>query len=574
MQTRTWFRRWGTVAVLCWSLTLLGADAIPDDDCLQCHGDQDLTKETADGRTVSMFVDLAKLQASRHATNTCASCHVDIGSGHPDDGIAVKPVACSACHQDQAEMYGAGVHGLALARGMPGVPTCADCHGSHEVMPRGSPSSSLHPANLTATCGGCHETAATEVRDSVHGQALARGVRDAPTCTDCHSEHKIETLKTASGSRISEQICSQCHGSERINSRYRMPGDRLKTFLGSYHGLASKLGSTRAANCASCHGVHYILPSGDPRSSIHKDNLVATCGHCHPGATESFVSGKVHTDLTTSEDTGSVVNRWVRAIYLFLIFTTIGLFVVHNGLHWLRHALAARRASGPWVVRMNFAQRWQHMGLALSFIVLAISGFALQYPGSWFALVLGSNEAIRRWSHRAAALVLVGLGLYHIFYACFTREGRQLIRDLWPRFKDATDVAQNVRHLTGATASKPRFGRFSYAEKVEYWAVIWGTIIMAATGFVIWFPVQFTSLLPRWAVDVALTIHYYEAILACLAIIVWHFYHVIFDPGVYPLNWAFWDGRLPKHRQDDEHPLDTAAPVVTDESRPTPPRRD
>ena len=91
---------------------------------------------------------------------------------------------------------------------------------------------------------------------------------------------------------------------------------------------------------------------------------------------------------------------------------------------------------------------------------------------------------------------------------------------------------------------------------MEYWAVVWGTIIMGVTGLVIWFKMDVTKFLPRWAVDVPLTIHYYEAILACLAIVVWHFYHVIFDPDVYPLNWACWNGKVSKHWQEEEHPLD------------------
>ena len=107
-----------------------------------------------------------------------------------------------------------------------------------------------------------------------------------------------------------------------------------------------------------------------------------------------------------------------------------------------------------------------------------------------------------------------------------------------PGLKDARDVAANARCLAGLGGVKPRFGRFGYAEKMEYWAVVWGTIIMGVTGLMIWFKMDVTHLLPRWAVDVATTIHYYEAILACLAILVWHFYHVIFDPDVYPLNRA------------------------------------
>jgi len=127
---------------------------------------------------------------------------------------------------------------------------------------------------------------------------------------------------------------------------------------------------------------------------------------------------------------------------------------------------------------------------------------------------------------------------------------------LFPVKKDALDALQAVRYLTGLTQHKPKIGRFGYAEKMEYWAVVWGTIIMGATGLAIWFKIDVTRHFPRWVVAVATTIHYYEAVLACLAIIVWHFYHVIFDPDVYPLNTACLDGRISEEFQEHEHPLE------------------
>jgi hypothetical protein len=89
--------------------------------------------------------------------------------------------------------------------------------------------------------------------------------------------------------------------------------------------------------------------------------------------------------------------------------------------------------------------------------------------------------------------------------------------------------------------------------------VVWGTIIMGVTGLILWFAVEVTRFLPRWAVDVATTIHYYEAILACLAILVWHFYHVFLDPEVYPMSWAWWDGRVNAEWYAHEHGLDPGA---------------
>ena len=160
------------------------------------------------------------------------------------------------------------------------------------------------------------------------------------------------------------------------------------------------------------------------------------------------------------------------------------------------------------------------------------------------------------------------VGLYHVIHILRTKEGRRLVKDLLPVKKDLADFICAVRYLAGLSEEKPKIGRFGYTEKMEYWAVIWGTIIMGVTGLMIWFKLDVTRFLPRWIVDVALTIHYYEAVLACLAIVVWHFYHVIFDPDIYPLNTACWNGRVSEEWQKHEHPLDPT------ESRSQPPSKE
>jgi len=538
------------------------AEQIKNSACLDCHADKTLTKTNAAGKEVSLFVDVARLAASVHKTNACASCHADLTAKHPDDNVPAQPANCKQCHETQSESYGASVHGLALAKGRKDAATCSDCHDGHSILPPASPASPLYFSRLAETCGGCHDQEAKDVEASVHGQAVAAGHREAPTCTDCHSEHKIQALKSSSPLEIDVEICSRCHASERMNTKYNLPPDRVKTFFESYHGLAAEYGSTLAANCASCHGVHKILPSTDPRSSIYKTNLVVTCGKCHPGATDNFAQSKVHVDAAATSGgagVGEQVNRWVRRIYLVLIVGTIGFMLAHNLLLFGKKVRARYRAADLTVLRMSLPQRTQHLILAVSFIVLAVTGFALKFPDSWIAKAMGSNEMFRRWSHRIAGVVLLVAGAYHVIYLLTTREGRQLVKDLMPVKKDINDVADSARYLTGLATAKPKIARFGYAEKMEYWAVVWGTIIMGVTGLVIWFKMDVTKFLPRWAVDVALTIHYYEAILACLAIVVWHFYHVIFDPDVYPLNWACWKGKVSQHWQEEEHPLDHPA---------------
>lgn len=554
-----WGKRAWVGIVFAVGLPLAALAALKDSDCLECHADKTLTKTNSAGKEISLFVDAAKLAASAHKTNACAICHRDLTDKHPDDDVAAKPVNCRLCHERQTESYGASVHGRAVKDGDASAATCQDCHDSHEVQPPSMPGSPLHYTHQAQTCGKCHEQEAGDLAGSVHGQAAAAGVRDAPTCTDCHAEHQIESLSHSSSQKISQDVCSRCHASERLNTRYNLPTDRVRTFFESYHGLASAYGSTLAANCASCHGYHRILASSDPKSSIHPSHLVETCGKCHPGATEKFALSKVHVNLETEKsgsDLGGAINWWVRKIYLLLIVVVIGGMVVHNGLLFLKKVRAHLRSTGRPVLRMKPSQRWQHAVLATSFIVLAITGFALKFPDSWVATLMGASEPFRRWSHRIAGVVLLVIGLYHLIYLVRTPDGRKLVKDLFPVKKDLTDVVAAVRYLFGLSSEKPQIGRFGYAEKMEYWAVVWGTIIMGVTGLMIWFKMDVTQWLPRWMVDVALTIHYYEAILACLAIIVWHFYHVIFDPDVYPLNMACWDGKVSAHWQQEEHPLE------------------
>src|ERR1039457_323728 len=279
-RNRVWL--WAALLI---SLPFTAAAGLKKRDCLDCHSDKTLSKTNAAGKEVSLFVDAARLSGSAHKTNTCASCHADITAQHPDDNVAPKPVSCAAWHESQPESYGASVHGLAWKAGRADAATCQDCHDSHDIIAASSTLSPLYVIRQAETCGACHDQEAKDWAASVHGKALIAGVRDAPTCTDCHSEHKIESLKGDSSSpRISADVCSRCHASERLNTKYNLPADRVKTFFESYHGLASQYGSTLAANCGRCHGSHKILPSSDAGSTINRVHLrVATAPtkFCH-----------------------------------------------------------------------------------------------------------------------------------------------------------------------------------------------------------------------------------------------------------------------------------------------------
>jgi formate dehydrogenase gamma subunit len=286
---------------------------------------------------------------------------------------------------------------------------------------------------------------------------------------------------------------------------------------------------------------------------IHPDNLVQTCGQCHPGAGANFALGKVHLVSTGAEDIGTVATNWVRWIYLGLIFGTVGAMAFHNLLVWRKKVLEKKRREHRTVLRMTSQQRLQHWLLLTSFTVLVVTGFALAYPEY---LSFGMSETMRRLIHRAAGVVMMLVGIYHLYYLAFTAEGRRSFKEMLPKAKDGRDLIQNIGFLIGTRKSKPKFDKFGYGEKAEYWAVVWGTFVMGLTGVMIWYKVEIFSFLPRWIIDVAITIHFYEAVLATLAIIVWHFYNVIFDPDVYPVNLALVDGRVSEEYYKEEHELD------------------
>jgi cytochrome b subunit of formate dehydrogenase len=134
-----------------------------------------------------------------------------------------------------------------------------------------------------------------------------------------------------------------------------------------------------------------------------------------------------------------------------------------------------------------------------------------------------------------------------------TRRGRQMVADLFPTAKDGFDMIQNTLYLAGLRRTPPQFARFGYIEKAEYWALIWGTIVMTATGFLLWFENSAMQVLPKWALDLATLVHYYEAWLAFLAIVVWHLYQNILNPDVYPMNWTWLTGRISDEQLRHEH---------------------
>ncbi len=472
--------------------------------CVDCHG----------SHTIKPASDPASPVNRANVVTTCGRCHPDVEKSYLNSshgkallsGISVAPV-CTDCHKEHSiesvdnpnspvsrarepeiclnchvknkevlKLTGvsaafllsirSSVHIRSLEGGNLKAATCSDCHGAHDMLPAGNPKSKVFRENIPSTCGaaGCHQNVYEKYAIGIHGTALSNGNKNVPVCTDCHGDHQIlapSNPKSTVYSTNVAQSCAKCHASVRLTERYGLPPDKVVSYMDSYHGLAVREGSTVAANCASCHGAHEILPSSDPRSSINGANLQKTCGKCHNGASIRFASTPVHV-LPTSK--GEPILYWLSQTYIFLIIGIIGLMLLHNVLDFVkksRRKLMQRRTgvhpiqvSARLYVRMTGNERLQHLVLLLSFLTLVLTGFMLKFPDSWWVKAIrdfvgGGFADARGLIHRIAGSVMIAGAVYHIFYVSFTKRGRQFIKDMLPKIQDVRDAITGLKYNLG-----------------------------------------------------------------------------------------------------------------------------
>ena len=384
------------LVLLAWcGLGLLSAvaDKNPNSACLECHSDKTLTKTNAAGKEDSLFVDEARLKSSIHLTNTCADCHADITSKHPDDNVPAQPPSCVKCHEQPVKEYATSIHGLSHKMGVSGAANCWDCHGSHDMLSHKDPQSPVFKMNLPGTCAKCHSNAgltqeyqmknpqaAAQYMDSIHGRALIKmGLIVAPSCNDCHGVHDIKRavdrespinhanvaktcgkchvgieetyLKSVHGQLLAKgdkrgPVCSDCHSAHEVetpkNGHFKMASDqtcgkchqdRLEHYRDTYHGKAMALGKPNVASdvaaCYDCHGHHDVLPPSNPASRLSKANILATCRQCHPTAQMGFTEYKPHANPLDGKN-----YPLLHAVFLGMTGLLIGVFTFF-GLHTL-----------------------------------------------------------------------------------------------------------------------------------------------------------------------------------------------------------------------------------------------
>jgi uncharacterized protein with PIN domain len=369
-----------------------------DADCLKCHQEKGLRAK--DGRT--LFVDEREHQQSRHAKVACSQCHsgVNVSFRRPCEAITTK-VDCGACHTEIAQQYARSRHGKLLLDGDQNAPSCKECHGTHGtlgrlqgssptfatnvpqlcgrchregekaavryqgpqhrivesytesihgkgllksgltvtatctschtahgVLPRTDPASSVNRAHVPDTCGRCHHGIQEEFEQSVHHELVGKTDKELPVCNDCHSAHTIRRADAEGFKLDIMQKCGRCHG------------EIAKTYFDTYHGKVSQLGYTKTAKCYDCHGAHDIHKIADPRSHLSRQNVVATCQKCHPGASRRFAGYLSH---ATHHDPQKY--PWLFWTFWGMTGLLVGTFVV-GGAHtllWLPRALQMRK---------------------------------------------------------------------------------------------------------------------------------------------------------------------------------------------------------------------------------------
>jgi hypothetical protein len=279
----------------------------------------------------------------------CADCHGAhdvLPSKDPDSRTyhLNLPGTCGACHQNDeivrrgripgsdVSRFQDSIHGQALARsGLLSAPNCADCHGAHDIKPKGDEASRIHRARVPETCGSCHEGILRLYSSGVHGTQLAAGSPLAPNCASCHTAHGVARTESDSWQLQVLNECGSCHA------------EAIRTYRDTFHGQVTRLGFVRVATCASCHGAHDIFPREDPRSRVSEGRLVATCATCHPGSNESFVRYDPHADRDNRERNPLLfyASRFMQTL-LAGVFLFFG---IHTALWFSR--TAPRRGKPP-----------------------------------------------------------------------------------------------------------------------------------------------------------------------------------------------------------------------------------
>lgn len=484
--------------------------------CLDCHGAHDVYADD----------DPRSRTHKRSIAATCGRCHANPELGR---ALGMKP-------SEAAAQYAESIHGRALLRGgLKVAPSCVDCHSAHRIRSPRARSSPVHPGNVVATCGACHEGISRSLASSVHALPAGDAVGPVLSCVTCHSAHAIQPPRTEFKLQT-DRRCGACHQSE------------LTTHLATYHGRAHALGGGDVAACYDCHGHHEIRPSSASLSTVSAENKLGTCRKCHTDAPAHLVQYQAHADRRDRARYPTLY--FAHAGMTVLLVTLSAMFGVHAlswcarlGLEWARsparfRALRRERREQNRVLGLPGLSRIDRVcytGLLAAVVLLVVTGMPLKFPlSAWAAFTFHwlGGAAVARDLHRAGALLACGFVALHVarMLTAWWRKGGQLTAATGaasplPGRRDLGAFLAHVKWFVGR-GPEPRFGRFTYWEKLDYLAAIVVLAVLVATGLVLWFPELTVRLLPGFVLNVAQLVHSDEALLAVASALTYHVLHV------------------------------------------------
>lgn len=576
-------------------------DATDPDNCLLCHGFPGLSRLDPDSGELRLFFVSERFHADvdgPHANLACTGCHArEAVEKVPHDDVGAVDCA-QACHL----VTGSGSV-IDFSHEGPAKSLEKSVHATEALADQGSVAPLLREGQ--SACLFCHDDPSYRrpaVADTFH-----RGVDPTVRCQTCHDDtFPVDTAHFVRhvGSRFGDQrpaaeaarACAVCHSDETFIAQNETH-DAVNSFMRSFHGKASVLGSLAAPVCTDCHSSedrdpHLILASTDAASPTHASNRHLTCRSvgCHDNAAPDLSGAGVHMRVDPAART---VEYYVTAAFVILTVGTMTLYFALLVLELanmvlrreddeqlrlvaLAKAVQAHPQGRKRLSRLTVHQRFQHWALVLAFLTLVVTGLPMKFSNvEWMphlVALLGGLETARN-VHRLAAVVISVAFVYHIGYLAVLgwkdlqrrrreRPERGLVKHLalmvwdFPMMihpADIRDFAFLFLYLLGLRRQRPAQGRFHFSQKFEYWAVFWGMTMIGVSGAMLWVEDRAAQTFGGRALNFAYIVHSDEAFLALLYIAVVHFFAVVFSPAVFPINLGSLTGDMPPTELAENH---------------------
>jgi formate dehydrogenase subunit gamma len=224
----------------------------------------------------------------------------------------------------------------------------------------------------------------------------------------------------------------------------------------------------------------------------------------------------------------------------------------------LGHPTAAAGKAG-YVLRFSPWARFQHLAVIFTFTALAVTGLPQKWPGydlsRWLVEAMGGIYATRYY-HRVAGIVFSLLVVAHLTVVIVGILSRRMKPTMLFTRQDFRDAIDSLNYYLGRTEAAPRFGRYDYRQKFEYWGLVFGGLLMVVTGLILLFPIPLSQVLPAQLIPAAKVAHSFEALMAFLVVLVWHLYGAHLNPEVFPWDNTIWSGKISVERLHHEHPLE------------------